>query len=200
MSANRDSLQQNPFKSLATSKTHAADRLPRPLLSPFQAGSTRKPQFAASRLPSYQISDENQDGDRTLPNSGKVDSVSVVSACIILQGGGGRRHRSDKSYPHKKRETSGLIREASFAIPRLASPACCIIPGEPFRRITAYSTRLIPFLWNLLKIPRTGREVNAFAVGTVKIPGGCLSLTPVKENPAANAGLRLRPVPDNSSN
>jgi len=111
MSANRDSLQQNPFKSLATSKTHAADRLPRPLLSPFQAGSTRKPQFAASRLPSYQISDENQDGDRTLPNSGKVDSVSVVSACIILQGGGGRRHRSDKSHPHKKRATSGLVWE-----------------------------------------------------------------------------------------
>ena len=112
MSANRDSLQQNPFKSLATSKTHAADRLPRPLLSPFQAGSTRKPQFAASRLPSYQSQTKTRTVTVRFPKSGKVDSVSVVSACIILQGGGGRRRRSDKSRPHKKRAISGLVWEA----------------------------------------------------------------------------------------
>src|SRR3984885_16097412 len=111
MSANRDSLQQNPFNYPSKQAKRAADRLPRPLLSLFRSQARGSPISLLRVCPRTKSQTKTRTVTVRFPASGKVDSVSVVSACIILQGGGGRRHRSDKSSPHKKRAISGLMWE-----------------------------------------------------------------------------------------
>ena len=68
--------------------------------------------MAASRLPVVPISDENRDGDRTLASSGKVDSVSTVSACIASKVEGVASTVANKSRSHKielNQDFTGLL-------------------------------------------------------------------------------------------
>jgi len=65
--------------------------------------------FAASRLSSFPISDENRDGDRAFPNPLESQLRIRVPARIALQGGGTRGRRSDVAPAlRKKRATPGL--------------------------------------------------------------------------------------------
>src|SRR5579871_3039619 len=89
--------------------TRAAIRLQRAENDRIPVADTRKPVLAASRLPSYQSQTKTRTVTVRFPDlHGKVDSVSVVSACIILQGGGGRRHRSELSRPAQEASFNGI--------------------------------------------------------------------------------------------
>ena len=110
---------------------------------PFQAANMRKPQFAASRLPSYQSQTKTRTVIVRLPIQAKVNSVSIVPACIILQGGGARRHRSDKSHPHKKRAISGLIWEARSYLNRIHSQRVAQLPAS-YKRTKLPGMRTAP--------------------------------------------------------
>ncbi len=123
---------------------------------------TRKPQFAASRLPSFQSQTRTGTVAGRFPVfTGKADSVSPIPARIALQGG--ERANSDAICPCPSQEKS-VFRDISGRSnppshgskpPVISRPVCPV-------RLCRQDTRTKTFLRNLLTIARNPGEVNAF--------------------------------------
>jgi len=78
---------------------------------------TEKPKLAASRLLSFQVSDENRDGGRLFRSSG-AHSVSLIPARIALQREENARAPM-RIFPalRKKRATPGIVWPVCFTWP-----------------------------------------------------------------------------------